>query len=53
MECWRAKHAGKTKPFLSLLDVGDGSVDLESSSNNFATFCTQLVEPKAAKTKRM
>ena len=38
---------------MSLLDVGDGSVDLESFSDSFATFWAQVVEPKAAKTKGM
>ena len=48
-----AKYAGKTKPILSLLDVGDGSVDLESFSDSFATFWTQVVARKAAKSKVM
>ena len=38
-----AKYAGKTKPYLSLPDVGDGGVDFESCSNGDATFSAQLV----------
>ena len=49
----KATYIGKTKPDLSLLDVGDGSVDLESFSDSFATFWAQVVGRKAAKSKGM